>query len=789
MLILFPIAVLGLLWRLLSRSRNTIGLSRLSHRGTLVVAYLVWQALLEIITELSSIGGHFTRGLLLASWGGLLVVLIAAAGPDIRRLATNVKAGLHPVAWAKRTFFRIGAENVVWLVVVALILGILGYLAWSFLPSNADSLVYHLVRVEHWIQDRSISPFPTQYLAQVELSPLAEYNLAHFQLLAGTDRFDGYVQLLACTICLVAVSEVARLLGGSRWTQVVAVVICATIPSGILVATSTENDYFAAAIGICTVVVALAWPSEGNWWIPSLLVGAGAGLAYMAKGTVPLLIGPVIIFILALHLARAIHLRGVVASVKRWSGTVLVAVVAVIAVVAPFMAQNISLFDSVIGPVSRSTQSTDITPSAAAANVIRSTAANFMMGNGTSGVETRISEEVLGHLHHVFLWFHVSPNNSDYVLGPVTDAFGKRDYTAWDRSPDSGADPWHVVLIVASVPILVVASLRRRRGARTALLMAAGLTLGYLLFTGTARWSAFNVRYELPLLVAWSPIIALALSRLPKMVTRIVLVLLILACTPQLFNNLEAPFSHQDYPARSLSPYFLDSVSSAHVAAGNAEYSSTSAAIAGSSCDRLGLANWVLVEYPLWVGLRDDKWHGEIQDVDVQNVSRRFENPAFKPCALLQQETAAYVGADDADVNLQFGSLALSIDPADARSLRFPVAGFHSSVAGVRVLPGGGWSLAGASGGPRLAQSGSVFLFSSVRRTVRLQLRSAAQAAPVPVVVSAPGSGLPPTTLVPNAGVSLVVSPGVTEVQLSPPAGSPSSSSIDGVEVVGSPSG
>ena len=377
MLILFPIAVLGLLWRLLSRSRNAIGLSRLSHRGTLVVAYLVWQALLEIITELSSIGGHFTRGLLLASWGGLLVVLIAAAGPDIRRLATNVKAGLHPVAWAKRTFFRIGAENVVWLVVVALILGILGYLAWSFLPSNADSLVYHLVRVEHWIQDRSISPFPTQYLAQVELSPLAEYNLAHFQLLAGTDRFDGYVQLLACTICLVAVSEVARLLGGSRWTQVVAVVICATIPSGILVATSTENDYFAAAIGICTVVVALAWPSEGNWWIPSLLVGAGAGLAYMAKGTVPLLIGPVIIFILALHLARAIHLRGVVASVKRWSGTVLVAVVAVIAVVAPFMAQNISLFDSVIGPVSRSTQSTDITPSAAAANVIRSTAANF----------------------------------------------------------------------------------------------------------------------------------------------------------------------------------------------------------------------------------------------------------------------------------------------------------------------------------------------------------------------------------------------------------------------------
>ncbi len=91
-----------------------------------------------------------------------------------------------------------------------------------------------------------------------------------------------------------------------------------------------------------------------------------------------------------------------------------------------------------------------------------------------------------------------------------------------------------------------------------ALLLAAGLVLGFLLFTATARWSVFAVRYEIPQFVAWSPVIAVALSTLPKMVVRVVLVLLLIACTPQLFQNVEEPFIHQDFAANSLVPYFLD---------------------------------------------------------------------------------------------------------------------------------------------------------------------------------------------------------------------------------------
>ncbi len=203
MLILLPAAVLGFLWHLVSRRRGTLGLSQLSRRGSLIVAFLAFQALLEIGTQLTSIGHHFTRGSLTAYWAVLLILLAIAAWPDIKRTVENLPVRPRPGSFLKQGMDRIGTENAIWLTVVAFIVGVLGYLGWSFLPSNGDSLVYHLVRVAHWVQDQTVGPFATHYLAQIELSPLSEFNLAHLHLLVGSDRLDSYVQLLACIVCLV----------------------------------------------------------------------------------------------------------------------------------------------------------------------------------------------------------------------------------------------------------------------------------------------------------------------------------------------------------------------------------------------------------------------------------------------------------------------------------------------------------------------------------------------------------------------------------------------------------
>ena len=153
-------------------------------------------------------------------------------------------------------------------------------------------MVYHLARVEHWIQNRTVAPFATHNLEQVEFSPLSEYNLAHLHLLSGTDRFDACMQLLAALVSIVGVSELARLLGASRSTQIAASVICATIPSGILLATSTENDYFAAATGIGLLIILAAFSFGRRWGYRAVALGAAMGLSYMAKSTMSALMGP-----------------------------------------------------------------------------------------------------------------------------------------------------------------------------------------------------------------------------------------------------------------------------------------------------------------------------------------------------------------------------------------------------------------------------------------------------------------------------------------------------------------
>jgi hypothetical protein len=759
---------MGLLWLAVTRRRDALGLTRLSCRGALIVAYLAFEALLEVGTELTSIGHHFTRVSLIVYWTVWLIILVVMGWPDIRRAVWNVPVHPHFGSFMKRSINRIGTENAIWLTVVAFILGVLGYLGWSFLPSNGDSLVYHLVRVAHWIQDQSVFPFATHYLAQIELSPLAEFNLAHFHLLVGSDRLDGYVQLFACVICLVAVSEIARLLGGSRWTEVVAVVICATVPSGILAATSTENDYFAAAIGIGLLVIALGWPSAGSWWFPAVMMGFGAGLSYLAKGTVVLLIGPAVAFLLVTHMASMVRTRGVVRTVWQWVGVVGAAALAAVFIAAPFVAQNISLFGSPSGPVTRSTISTDLTPSAAGANIVRSTAANFMLGNGKNGIETEISESVLSGLHRVFNQFHIDPNDQHYVLGTVTNAFAKRDYSQWDRSGDNGADPWDVVLICFALMALTASVAFGNRKRRMALLLAVGLALGFLLFAGSARWNVFAVRYEIPQFVAWSPVIAIALTSLPKMIVRAVLCFLLIACTPQLFQNLEEPFIHHDYAATSLVPYFLDTTVQQYARVSADQYVATSDAMADTSCRRLAFANWIFAEYPMWVGLKDAGWQGEIQNVNVENVTRRYEDPTFDPCASLRQETGQYAALDTSKVQLQFGPFALSVDPDAVGSLRSHSVHFSSSVAGLRVLPGGGWSLAPQSGEPTLVRPGSVFLFNRVRQAVSLQIQSSSTTETAHAVVEATAAGLGPTMVSSAAGLTVVVPAGITEVRVDP---------------------
>ncbi len=778
------VVALGLCWVVVAAHRERLGFPRLSLRGSFVVAFLAFELVLLVITEVSSIGDHFTAGVVVGSWVAVDVLLAWAARRPIAASLRGAAARRRDVAGRRASVVvgeptageptadeptadlpggaspppgdrtspgrwrNLSGEDRAWIGVLAGIFGVLAAVGSLYLPDNTDSMVYHLARVAHWIQNRTVAPFATHYLALVELSPLSEYNLAHIQLLSGTDRFDAWMQLTAAAVCVVGVSELVRLLGGSRWAQVVASVVCATIPSGVLLATSTENDYFAASTGVVLLVVTAAFSFERGWVRRSAVVGLAAGLAYLAKGTMPVMVGPAALVLL------------VVAAYRRWGrdafGDALEEALATVAaagagllagavvVAGPFLAQNVELFGAPSGPVTRSTIDSSFAPAGLAANVVHSVAANFDVGNGVAGVETYLARLALPSLHLLFGAFGVSPTSPQFTLGKVGgwDAFAVQKWTLFERLGNFGANPWDVLLMVGSLVGLVVAVARGRGRVRVVLGLASALALGFVVFSALARWSPYNVRYALPLLVAWSAVIALVLGRLPRWVGRVALIGLVVACLPQLLDNAARPLVPMKALDRPyLKPYFSDYGSAVPPALEAGVYQTLTTMVAESGCRRVGLFDQVVYEYPLWVAFDHEHWHGRLFDWGVRNASRSLE-PATPPCAQIGQVGPRYNTPDNRTVNTQIGNMTVSIDVRDAGSIRTAVPRFASSASGVRVFPGGGWSLAALGQDPLLGGSGSLYLFARSDERVRLSL-DLPSTAPEPSLEATGPSGAP----------------------------------------------
>jgi hypothetical protein len=782
------VAVLCVLWLLTVGHRHRLGLGALSVRGALVVAFLMFEVLVLLVTEVTSVGGHFTSISVGVAWGVLLLLLLILARPLLVRLITGWAGTSGRLQTIGARLRILGVEDALWLTAILAIFGILAAIGWLYPPNNGDSMVYHLARVEHWIQNGSVAPFATHYLAQIELSPLHEYNLANLHLLFGSDRLDGYVQLLAALICVVGASEMARMLGGSRWVQIAAAVLCVTIPSGILEATSTENNYFAAAIGIALLLILIAW-TVGRGWIPRAVgIGFAGGLVVLAKGTLLALIGPGVVVLALLALRKEWRAGGAAVALRRCLATGAIAITCAVAVAGPFELQNAQLFGGPLGPVSKSTLSTHLGPGGAAANVIRSTAGDFLGGGGPGELQTDIFKVLLKPLQAAFSRLHVSPSDQNYALGTRFRAFTVHDNSFFSRSEDYGANPWHVLLLLFTGIALLVALRRGSRQLRTPLLLAVGLCCGYLFFTATARWSVFNVRYQLPLIVAWCPLIAVVLGRARRVAGRLVLIALLIACTPQLFDNAARSLIHPTYTfSAALAPYFPPAAPSDNggpgsaLGAGASAYGSLTDSIAQSSCKRVGLANWVLVEYPIWVGVHHDGWTGTIEDVDVMNQTQQLEITHYPACAWIRQEGPDYVAPDDGNVHLQFGNLALSVRAFQAATITTRIPGFTSTASGVRILPGGGWSLEG-SRGLGVMQTGSLYLYSSSPQRVGIMMR--VEAGTPQLSASVEGASVNQIPVTPSPGVvgfSIQLQTGMTSLSVS--SGASSGSPNHGLEL------
>ena len=492
------------------------------------------------------------------------------------------------------------------LALIACIVVVTGTTAIVAAPNNFDSLTYHLPRVMHWIQNRSVAHYPTHIDRQLVLAPFSEFVIMHLQILSGGDRFANCVQWFSLVGSAVGVSLVARALKGSLNSQIVAAALSVSLPMGLLQSTSTQNDYVTAFWLVCLVyflIKARECPDARH----ALLVGVSLALAIFTKGTAYLVAAPFMVAYLW-HLGT----RGT-KSAATGAGIVFCAIVLVN---GGHYARNLKLYGNPISPGSgNDIVCTRVDATSVISGVTKNVATQLATGfEGANGALNAWSNAVHRAIGVDAGDPGLTTNDGFFILPPRVQ--GHEDYAP---------NPVHMVLMLLAAAMLCW---RWKKIPVPLRLFATTAMLSFVALSAGIKWNPFVSRYYLPVFVVSAPFLAL-LADGEKQARHIALcaALLLLLSFPVLANNPMRPLlgPNSVLVTERIDQYFMVNP------AAKAYFVSVTDLAKARTAVNVGLLNdnsnmW---EYLLWVLLngRGDRYR--IEHVGVENPSGRIKLRGF----------------------------------------------------------------------------------------------------------------------------------------------------------------
>ena len=216
-------------------------------RSSLLSSAIIWGILVTISTESLSILRLLTLSGILTVWLSIITVLTGIYYQLIKTKKRSFNLSSIDLSLIK----RIPPVSLVLLAGITFIVTIVAVIALVAPPNTWDSMTYHMARVVHWIQNRSVIHYPTYFAGQLVYPPFAEYVIMHLQILSDGDRFANLVQWFSMVGSIIGVSLIAKQLGANPRGQIFAAVFCATLPMGILQGSSTQNDYVVTFWLVC----------------------------------------------------------------------------------------------------------------------------------------------------------------------------------------------------------------------------------------------------------------------------------------------------------------------------------------------------------------------------------------------------------------------------------------------------------------------------------------------------------------------------------------------------------
>lgn len=387
-------------------------------------------------------------------------------------------------------------------------------------PNNQDSMTYHLVRVQHWIQNRNVNYYPTSFTVQKYYNVLSEYLLLHTQLLSGNDYFLNTIQYSAMLGALLTSSLIGRELGASAKGQWFCIVLVLTMPMGILQSTTTQNDYLAGFFILSTIYWGLRLlrtdvciRQTTFWFALSIALGGFTKYSFF------LIALPFTIWFGTSYLLR----RGYRAAFLLVSSCVLL----LLFVYLPFWYRNYQVLGSILSPAANSPLFLD------------------HYSNETMGWRVVMSNLVKNLTMHIALpsraynawlldavkafhrWIGFFEDNPLTTMGTYAINFSINE--------DTSGNPIHLGLFGIAIGVVFTRTTTKKMWLYSLCLLGA-----WFVYSAGFKWQYFHSRTQLPLFQAMAPLTA---STLNRWVTRrpyigkTLMALLLVSSLPYVYGN------------------------------------------------------------------------------------------------------------------------------------------------------------------------------------------------------------------------------------------------------------
>ncbi len=580
-------------------------LSPSNWRLSFLLSFLAFNAYLVLLTELLSLFYWLTAWGIFLGWVGLLIILgLIWLFPGKRRKIKFPNIKLKRLKFWEWTIISM-------MIIILILVGIVAFLSR---PSVADVLNYHLPRVAHWLQNRSVNHYASGIEIQNRYPPGAEYQVLHLFALTGSDllvKFSAWAMLL---MSMVSCSLFAAKLGINRSGQLLSALFVATLPVALTQASSVKNDIHVAAWTLLLAALMLVFVKDKASWPVMAAIAVTFSLGYLTKSTTMLFMLPLIVWF-GFRSIKKYTPRKVIL----W---IFMAVIIFLLINGGFFWRNIKTY-GVLQDVSSSSRliNEEITLAGTFSNLLRNAAFNLQypwdevrdwMELFIIKVHAKLGMDVNEPKYTSDGYFAVKSPNTDTVFTGNT---------------------LHAHLLLISMVVAIILLIRKKLDPIMWMPIIMGLT-GFLILSAVIKWQVFGARYSLSVFFLMAPLFGLLVSRLPWTwaKTACALALMVLAY-PWLLSVNDRPLI--SIPQFTSSPNLFE-VSRFDYTPRNASLAELPNLVEAYGCDQIGIyGKGGAVEYEIWSALDAPRENLRIDWLVAGTPSAAYNDESFTPCLIV----------------------------------------------------------------------------------------------------------------------------------------------------------